>query len=1153
MADQIKPLVFVPLGGMNQDDGYFNPAPDANGRSAFEQGDFRYAQNVRTGISRSDNIGDAETLISSLQVTAYKVWNGSAWVTGLIPTGNNSPVGKHEDKQLRKVFFIRYNSNNQHTICEYRSQDRTVYELLKWDGLKLIDKNYISMTRVGNYIVFTDNLNKPRIIDFTSIFSLKQTLNTKFCEFHISFSKWAPVGPPVLRGIKVGIGAGTPELSKGLFQFSYRHNYIGGFRSRWSPESQCVSSMYGSVIMDSIRLIHPGLIYDSVDVNNPRNYQDEEFYRVIDYIEIAFRASPIDVWRIFKKIKPTTPSDLMQSTFVNKTIGTPVDTDDFSQDYDEVPLQSTCCEVIDNRVMFGNNLEEHEFIDDVDFIENVETYESSSPLNSWLNITPKTGFAGFRSLNTADDALLTDMNKIRQHAYKSRGIYKHAVEFKDETGKKSLAYTTDAWINYIPDSAPDGVAMEKIFACGFKFKDSFKPPIWATSYQILRTNCLNIDYFLFGIVNAFTLLVDDTPPTDDQVTNPEIAQSMVNDFFNAGVSAQTLSLYARYTAQTRKTKVITDVAKASRIYININNWYNAAKDTGSDTDLPLNKLFYEYLQGDYVRFYASSVSDPDDDQVKIYDVPIIEFTGRGVIIEKPAGVAWVPDVSDSDSKFFVIEIYRPKKSLSDNDLLYYEMGEWYPVTNPGTSSRDFLKRDWRWTSEVGVTATTYKGHYSFAHLPLFSGDIHRFSKSYYYNYRDSTYNGIFTANTASMNHDPSLVYDRWERNNGRVNTAYRTKPLVAAKETQIRFGGKYFQDAVYNNINNFVPRDQYLYPQEYGHLTEILNVTSYQVESVGSILFALFSNKTVSIYVNRTTLEDLSGRTQILLSDRVLGSFNSSLGENGCINPESIAYSPTGNVYWWDQFNGCWVRYGRDGNTEISVEYKMNSWFKEIQAIIDPLYTPESRPWIIAEFDYRTKELLTYIDHVSLPEKFRGYEDYKGVVFNEDLNQWKYIHNYDAQMYGRVNNEIIGLKGNKIFVHEAGDDYGSLYGVKKPCKIEPVFNTQANANKLWQSITEISSHKWAIERSLSEYLGVRVEQESALALSKLKQKEFTYFSELLADKNTPNATDPNLAAVNGDRLRSKIIRVLLRLDDQVVQKSLLHMVILAYADSPKNI
>jgi len=175
--------VFIPIGGMNQDDSLINPVNGAN--SAFSEGDYRYALNLRTGSTRSDSQGDGENIKSTLEIIAYKIWNGTNWVDGTKPTGDSFPCGKCEDKQLRKLFFINYNSNNQHTICEYRPQEKAVYELLKWDGLKL-QRKYISLSRVGNFLIITDKNNKPRIIDFTSIHVLKYTLGSKFMEFHIS-------------------------------------------------------------------------------------------------------------------------------------------------------------------------------------------------------------------------------------------------------------------------------------------------------------------------------------------------------------------------------------------------------------------------------------------------------------------------------------------------------------------------------------------------------------------------------------------------------------------------------------------------------------------------------------------------------------------------------------------------------------------------------------------------------------------------------------------------------------------------------------------------------------------------------------------------------------------------------------------------------
>ena len=1155
--------LFVPLGGMNQDDSYINPSPDGEGHSAFQAGDFRYALNLRTGSTRGDSLGDAENIKSTLPITAYKVWGGSEWIDGVNPLGTNFPRGKREDRQLRSVFYINYNSNGDHTICQYKNKDRTVYELMRWSGLNIQETAYVSMARIGNFLILTDKYNKPRIIDYTTIFSLKYTLGSDFSEYHISFSKWAPVAPPEAIYF-AGLISPTlnRDLEKTIAQFSYRYWYVGGFYSAWSPVSNTYSNLYLNGPIAAMILRIPGLIYNSVTPNAPNDHNDPSFYRVVQFIEIAYRANQLDTWKSYKKWPvlisgggappltiPFTGVDNTLFEFNGKVIGTPISPQIFAQDFDDVPLLSGCCEVIDNRTMFGNNLEEHEFVEDVDFVEEVTVYETTSA--AWA--ADLSGF--FSGLATGSDAelLLIGRNTLSRQSFKSRGVYKFGIEFKDETGKKSLIYTTDAWIVTIPDNTPRTSFTEPFYAVGWNLKDDFSPPEWATSYQIVRTNCLNINYFLYGFVNRFTLLKDDVTVVTDQVTNSEDTQKVIRDFFDS--QTKEFSLAARLGAQTRKTKTTSTLGDASRIYIDINNWANAAAQDGPTRtkDFPLNKLYYNFQDGDRVRFFGSGISaSPTADQIRIYDVPVLEFTGRAIIVEKPSGILWVPTTSDSEDKL-IVEVYRPVIELKKEDLVYYEMGEWYPITNPKSGGRDFLKRDWRWTDETQVTADSYKGHYAYSKLPCYAGDCHMIIRDYYYDYFSAGQNGVVLDVTGpSMNPDKDFVYGRWEKNNGRINTAYEVKPIVDFKLSQIKFGGKYLQDALFNNLNNFRPLDQFLYPQEYGTIHEMCNTTSYQVESVGSILLVLASIKPFSVYVNRTTLEDLGGRTQFFLSDKVLGSYNSLLGDNGCINPESISTSTNGNIYWWDQFNGCWVRYGRDGNTDISGTFKMDNWFKEMAELIDAYYDTDTPPRIISEFDQFHKELIVYITHPSLPDSFRGYDDYKGMVFNEKRNEWKFAHNYDAEIFLKVNNNVFGIKTGALHLHEGGTDYGSFYGTKYPIKLEPVFNKTPHANKIWQTISEIASHPWSIERTLSEYFGSRDYQESSLALTKLTEKEFTFHSELMGDANTPNFTDAELAVATGNKLRSKVLRVLLRLDDTVVVRSLLHQVIIGYIDSPKN-
>lgn len=1160
----LLPELFIPSGGMNQDDSYINPSPDGDGNSAFQAGDFRYALNLRTGSTRGDSLGDAENIKSSLIISAYKVWNGSAWVNGSQPSGTNTPRGKKEDSQLRSTFYVYYNSSGNHTLCQYKSKERTVYELLKWNGLNIQETAYVSMARVGNFLILTDNYNKPRIVDYTTIHSLKATLGNSFTEYHISFSKWAPVAPIQAIYFEAYISPTVnKKIEKTIAQFSYRYWYVGGFYSAWGPVSNTFSNLYLNGPIAAMILRIPGLVYNSVTPDVPNNHNEASFYRVVQFIEIAYRANQLDTWKSYKKwpviqsgsgamqplSNPLTGLDNALFEFDGRAVGTPIAPEVFKNDFDDVPLLSGCTEVIDNRAMFGNNLEEHTFVESTDFIENVTVYNTHSA--AWFFYG--SGFFSGITLNSDAELLLIGKNKLSQQTFKSRGVYKFGLEFKDETGKKSLIYTTDAWIVTIPDNKPITAYTEDYYAVGWNFKSTFFPPDWATSYQILRTNCLNISYFLYGYVNRFTLLKDDVTVVSDQVTTSETTQQVIRESFDLGKGDYSLAV--RLGAQTRKTRTTTTLGDASRIYIDINNWANAgAQDSPRTKDFPLNKLYYEYQEGDRVRFFGSSLSaTPTIDEKIIYDVPILEFTGRALIIEKPIGILWLPTTADTEDNY-VIEVYRPVNEIKKEDLVYNEMGEWYPITNPKAPARDFLKRDWRWTDETTVTAAQYKDHYGYIKLPCYAGDCHMIVRNYYYDYFGAGLAGdVLEAHTPSMNPDKDFVYGRWEKNNGRPNTAYENKPLVEHKTTQIKFGGKYLQDAVFNNLNSFRALDQYLYPQEYGDITEMKNTTSYQVESVGSILLVLGSVKTISVYVNRTTLEDLGGRTQFFLSDKVLGAYNSSLGNNGCINPESIGTSDNGNVYWWDQFNGCWVRYGRDGNTDISSTYKMGNWFKELADLIDPYYDTATPPRVLCEFDQFHKELITYFSHPSLPESFRGYSDYKGMVFNEKSNKWKFAHNYDADIFMRVNNNVLGIKNGQLYLLEAGNDYGTLLGTKYPSKMEAVFNKTPHANKTWQTITEISSHKWGIERTLSEYFGSRDYQQSSLLVGNLTEEEFTFVADLLNDVNTPTFTDPELATATGDKLRSKVLRVLLRLDDSVNVRSLLHQVILGYIDSPKNV
>src|SRR5690606_36959081 len=134
------------------------------------------------------------------------------------------------------------------------------------------------------------------------------------------------------------------------------------------------------------------------------------------------------------------------------------------------------------------------------------------------------------------------------------------------------------------------------------------------------------------------------------------------------------------------------------------NWYNSSKKSsdGSDNN-PMNELFYNYREGDRVRFIGSTDPDPEDNEKIVYDVEILEFTGIGIVIKKPEGLAWVPqDNANTDPRDHIIEVYTPKIPASE-DYIYHESGEWYPILYPGTNERDWSKKDWTFTNAAAIT------------------------------------------------------------------------------------------------------------------------------------------------------------------------------------------------------------------------------------------------------------------------------------------------------------------------------------------------------------------------------------------------------------------------------------------------------------------
>lgn len=1130
------------------------------------------------------------------------------------PTGTEKVIGKLEDYEFQRLYYCVWNSEGHHCIRYWDALNNYIVEVLQWEGLNWESDYFVKMAKLDNWMAFTDRHNPPRLIDVDAVAALKAVLGDEFREFHISFHKWAPTVPPIPRVYYDGSTNNYDKLKDKVYHFSYRYIYRGNLKSCWSPISKGATvinmsnTFYANRTITAIEIDIPGsLLNEPPPVGPPSHVEfpyfdhtDVKFTSVVDYIELAFQDGELELWKLWKRV-PVTPAFNRLQYFNGDGLLTPVNTDDFIQPFDMVPFLAGTVEAIDNRFVFGDCLDEKPPVTNW----TVEDISSVYGLDEWQD--PRT--TSFAAISAVPRAKLQRLNALSNLTFKDRTYYKMGIQFLYPAGWRTGVYTSEEWLYNVPDVGGQLSGTDNI-ALNFSIPDNMVPPEGAIGYQIMRTNALSLSFFMFGIVNQLSPLVDDVSTVIDSIDLPDTVKTRINDHFqnvntiaskevieytqkvleeeiaanakkdrrikrknrilrigtiaNIGVgsashnlTAMAIEKWGRRTPigpvleqQLRKTKALlaSVVANASRIHIDINNWIFGAK-SGTDTEFPLNKLFYTFTPGDRVRFVGSTDATPTDEQLQEFDVPIIEYTGKGLIIERPEDCLWISDPEDADPRNFNIEVYSPHIA-NQQDHIFYEMGEWYPVLYPleAAGLRDFAKRDFVWVNEAAVTLSQYGPFDFFNKMPLFYGDCYNVGKTVY---RDDVAPGWVGPNSSpmfiSMNPDVNKTFDYWDKNNGRPAIAYDELPVERFKPTIARFSGKIVEESFINNINNMREEDQFVYPSEYGRIRDMVNTSNAQVESVGAILLVIGERETWSVYVNRTTLEDLSGRSQVSLSDDVLGSFNTLLGSHGTLNPESVSKN-RGNVWYWDAIDGSWIRYGRDGLTEIS-SYKMRNWFSELGDLMITKYQTDEIPLALAEYDKFNDELVTYQNHSTLPATFRGYENYKGTLFSENDTRWKSCHNFTPEMMGKMNKQLIMFKAGAPYLYEKAATHSTFFGVKYDVMWEPVCNDNPQFKKAWSAFGVTATNRWSVERILSEYRGLKAKQETSIAITTFEEREDNYYVAIPRDENTPNIGSPR---INGNQMKSKAIQVLMKLDPAVTYLSLLHYVSAQLSDSPKN-
>jgi hypothetical protein len=289
---------------------------------------------------------------------------------------------------------------------------------------------------------------------------------------------------------------------------------------------------------------------------------------------------------------------------------------------------------------------------------------------------------------------------------------------------------------------------------------------------------------------------------------------------------------------------------------------------------------YAYVQGDIADVSLPSAT---------LKLNVINQYSDFVIVEYNSLITTTP---------VLVEIYTPLPVSTVE--YYYEIGNRYEVTNPGTPSRAFSV----------ISDSIYGDVY-------IKGRV-RGANTYYYevmNMVDTNWQG-------------------WYTDAGRGVTEIFAK--VNRQPTSICFSEPFTLGV--NGLSTFNALDYAILPSELDSIQKL--ITTSKAETQGTVMLAIGEQETAAQYIGESQVFDNSGSSFLAKSSGVLGNMNMLKGSFGTLHPESV-FRWKDEVIYFDINKGSVVRYSANGLFPIS-DNKMRQYWRSVARDIREYYRDPS-------------------------------------------------------------------------------------------------------------------------------------------------------------------------------------------------------------------
>jgi len=1079
------------------------------------------AENVRSGTTDDGVTGVIESIGGTLQISQPQ------------PSVNFTTIGSADDTENGIICYFKFNTTgNEDKIVTYDVNTDTEYDTLlssQINGGLNFEKNSIihSCRIVGNMLYWVDSTtNQPRKINIYSAIKANNPSYDTEAEpyvFPLNFSEITLIKPPpsLSPNIQKAIDAGFLNnfIANESFEFSFQYSYYDNEITVPSAYSQSTrlnkvtdTENYVAVTMDVLEQI-PSTVRI---VNLIARYGNGNFAKIIKQWDKEITTENTEI------VNHNAGTQVLTFNFYGNITGQFIAEDDVIRPFDNVPIYSEAMEFAKNRIFLGNNTEGYD-----------------SPTETSITLTKGNIVIGSSSLSKTlfsfKHKRLITIGANPQYAYS--GWYVYLTEISPQgyyaiTSTETLTLGTTTYPT-LP-AAPVTVSLAGISYKGASQNEAVntvRPGADKTTFclqevlstaNIISVTGLSVEtYDVFKTNSQYkvgTVFYDFAMRKCGVVTNDGLffeidarnyafssaTNSVIWNLSNANALTEipdwayyysvvrTLNQRTRFFVQS-----FTDAAKyatkdATGVYtFNSNTYVTASIGVALNTTaLYQSGLGYQFTEGDIC------ILTKDDNTV--YNLPVISQQGNYIIVK-------TQNIGDLTNKKFVFEIYSPY--FTSEQEPFFEVGQIYRILNPTTVDRTYETLS-----------------------DIFVPDSYVLTRNY----------GVTTYFAEAMSPN-DLLYKKWYNDGGKVN--FITKLGQTVKTQYLSFSDVFIPNTSINGLSTFRLGNQDNVPEDCGSISKLILTSKVQGE--GTVMLAICTAETNSIYLGETQILDANGGNQFLsVSKGVIGTIQTLKGSFGTKNAESVC-ALRGLVFFYDRDNAKFIQYSGNGLFPIS-NYKMTRFWKQFSDTYKSLTTAQiealgGRPFVFTTIDPHHNELLISIPKLlNTPPK--GYTlDYPSMVFPFDIwdgqgktvvykiddnqSKWSGSYKFNPEYFITLQDNLYSFVNGNLHLHNQSQNPCEFYGVQYNSKIMCVSNMIPQNPKSYNMISVESNLVPLLTYFYNNY---PYQQASDLVDYEFKELEGVFYSTIKRNKIQPTATGyVTNTLLTGEKMRNVAMFILL--------------------------